>query len=119
MGSYDPEVRRRVLAAITRIVEGEAQVAGALRPPDIESIETSPAVVNDAEGTTGTRPALEDVVGPGRLIDSGPVTGSEDVGVLATAAEAPCVFWLLGGADPALFAQARDVREARRRSSTS
>jgi metal-dependent amidase/aminoacylase/carboxypeptidase family protein len=96
--SYDPEVRQRVLAAITRIVEGEARVAGAPRPPHVESIETAPAVVNDADGATRTRPALEAVVGPGRLIDPGPVTGSEDVGVLATAAGAPCVFWLLGGA---------------------
>ena len=111
--SYDPEVRQRVLAAITRIVEGEARVAGAPRPPHIESIETAPAVVNDADGATRTRPALEEVVGPGRLIDPGPVTGSEDVGVLATAAGAPCVFWLLGGADPALFGQARDMREIR------
>ena len=62
--SYDPEVRQRVLAAITRIVEGEALVAGAPRPPHIESIETAPAVVNDADGATRTRPALEEVVGP-------------------------------------------------------
>jgi hippurate hydrolase len=34
------------------------------------------------------------------------VTGSEDVGLLATAAGAPCVYWLLGGADPAAFAGA-------------
>ena len=34
------------------------------------------------------------------VIDPGPVTGSEDVGSLATAAGAPCVYWLLGGADP-------------------
>ena len=33
--------------------------------------------------------------------------------MLATAAGAPCVFWLLGGADPALFGQARDMREIR------
>jgi len=29
-----------------------------------------------------------------RVVDPGPVTGSEDVGVLATAAGAPIVFWL-------------------------
>ncbi|MET0977480.1 MAG: amidohydrolase, partial [Paeniglutamicibacter terrestris] len=32
------------------------------------------------------------------------VSGSEDVGVLATAAKVPLVYWLLGGADPELFA---------------
>jgi hypothetical protein len=39
------------------------------RIPDIESIESSPAVVNDAEGATRTRPAVEDLVGPDRLIE--------------------------------------------------
>ena len=42
-------------------------------------------------------------------MDPGPVTGSEDVGILATAAVAPCVFWLLGGADPTAFAGATDI----------
>jgi hypothetical protein len=37
------------------------------------------------------------------IVDPGPVTGSEDVGVLASAAGAPCVYWLLGGTDPAHF----------------
>lgn len=105
--SYDLDVRQQVLAAITRIVEGEARTAGAARPPTIESFESAPSVVNDEAATARSRPALEAVVGAARVIDPGPVTGSEDVGVLATAAGAPCVFWLLGGADPALFSQVR------------
>lgn len=35
------------------------------------------------------------------VIDPGPVPGSEDVGQLAAIAGVPCVYWLLGGADPA------------------
>ena len=111
--SYDPDVRAQVLGAVTRIVEGEAAVAGARRKPEIVSIESAPAVVNDAEAAARIRPALEGVVGPGRVIDPGPVTASEDVGVLAAAAGVPCVFWLLGGADPAPFARARGIEEMR------
>ena len=111
--SYNPDVRERVLDAISRIVAGEAQVAGATRAPAVMSIESSPAVVNDEDATSRTRPALEAVVGAGRVIDPGPVTGSEDVGVLATAADAPCVFWLLGGADPAPFATCTSLDEIR------
>ncbi|GAA2477522.1 amidohydrolase [Terrabacter carboxydivorans] len=107
--TYDPRVRDRVLGAVTRIVEGEAAAAGAPRPPVIETFEQAPAVVNDVAGAERTKPALEAVVGAGRVLDPGPVTGSEDVGVLATSAGAPCVFWLLGGADPALFAAADDL----------
>jgi hippurate hydrolase len=94
------------LAAIERIVRGEAQTAGAPQPPTIEPVDVAPAVINDAEGAARTRPALESVVGIGRVVDPGPVTGSEDVGVLAQAAGAPIVYWLLGGAEPAHFAGA-------------
>lgn len=40
------------------------------------------------------------------MIDPGLVSGSEDVGVLATAAGVPLVYWLLGGIDPALVGDA-------------
>ena len=56
-----------------------------------------------------TRPALEALVGADRVFDPGLVTASEDVGLLASAAAAPCVFWLFGGSDPAQFAGASDV----------
>ena len=104
--TYSLEVRTRILAAIERIVRGEAQTAGAPQAPTIEPLDVAPAVINDAEGAARTRPALESVVGIGRVVDPGPVTGSEDVGVLAQAASAPIVYWLLGGAEPAHFAGA-------------
>ncbi len=107
--TYDPGVRQHVLAAIDRIVTAEAAASRAPVPPVVESIESAPAVVNDPEAVTRTLVALTGVVGEARLVDPGPVTGSEDVGVLAAAAGAPCVFWLLGGADPAPFASAADL----------
>lgn len=112
--TYDTAVRARVLDAVGRIVRGEAAAAGAPREPEIESYETAPAVVNDAAETAHVRGVLESVVGAGRVVDPGPVTGSEDVGLLALAAGAPLVFWLLGGADPALFAGAGSVEEMTR-----
>jgi len=50
------------------------------------------------------------------ILDPGLVTGSEDVGMLATAAGAPCVYWLLGGADPAGFDGATTIGEVAARS---
>ena len=41
------------------------------------------------------------------------MTGSEDVGLLATAAGVPCVYWFLGGSDPALFTGVTTIEEAR------
>jgi metal-dependent amidase/aminoacylase/carboxypeptidase family protein len=103
------DVRTRVLSALERIVRGEAVAAGAPRDPDITLGTSFPAVVNDPEAASLTQPALEGVAQ--MVVDPGLVTGSEDVGVLATAAGAPCVFWLLGGADPANFDGATTVAE--------
>jgi hypothetical protein len=52
---------------------------------------------------------LDTDLGPGRVVDPGPFTGSADVGLRARAAEAPCVFWFLGRADPSAFAQAQGL----------
>ena len=98
--TFDPAVRRRVLDAINRIVHGEATTSGAPRAPEVELTMSFPAVVNDLAAVDRSRPAFAALLGADRVLDPGVVTGSEDVGLLATAAEAPCVFWLLGGGDP-------------------
>jgi amidohydrolase len=100
--TFSEEVRVSVLDAIERIVRHVAAAAGAPRPPDIELQEAFPAVVNDPAAVERTEPALVSVTG--MVVRPGPVTGSEDVGLLARGADAPCVYWLLGGADPAAFA---------------
>lgn len=105
--TYDAQVRTRVLAAIERIVRAEAAASGAPRDPLIEHPDHFPLLYNDPDGCARTVPALASAVGSARrVIDPGPVTGSEDVGELAKAAGAPCVYWILGGADPAPFAGA-------------
>ena len=104
--TYDEAVRKHLLEAIARIAQAESEASRAPRPPEVEMLESAPAVVNDPAAVERTLVALEGVVGAGRVIAPGPVTGSEDVGVLAAAGSAPLVFWLLGGADPAAFAGA-------------
>src|SRR5262249_50342515 len=108
--TYDTSVRDRVLTAIERIVRAEAQASGADREPGGRRPESGPAVVNDAAAVDRTRAALAAVVGADGVVDPGPVAGSEDVGVLAAAAGAPIVFWLLGGADAAAFAGASGLQ---------
>lgn len=109
--SYDEGVRARVLGAVDRIVRAEAAASGAPREPEVLATESAPAVVNDADAVARVRAALEGVVGAAHVVEPGPVTGSEDVGVLATAAGAPLVYWLLGGADPAAFAGASGLAD--------
>jgi hippurate hydrolase len=114
--SFDPRVRQRTLAAIERIVRAEAQASAAPREPLIELIDSFPALVNEPGAVARTRPALEALVGAERVFDPGLITASEDVGLLASAADAPCVFWLFGGADPARYAGAANAEEIAARS---
>ena len=107
--TFDPKVRERTLAAITRITQAEAEASGAPTLADVDHTDYFPPLVNDPEAMGRTRAAFVDWLGAGRVVDPGVLTGSEDCGVLADAAGAPCVFWILGGADPALFAAARSL----------
>ncbi|WP_029136772.1 amidohydrolase [Nakamurella lactea] len=109
--SYDEKVRSRMVAAIERIVRAEAAAAGATREPTVELMYGFPAVVNDIAGSAKATELFTGLLGPGRVVDPGLITGSEDVGVLAAASGAPCVFWLLGGGDPAPFAGAGTVEQ--------
>jgi amidohydrolase len=109
--SFEKPVRDQVVAAAERIVRAEALASGAPAEPDITLLESFPAVVNDPAACDRTRERFEADLGPGLVVDPGLVTGSEDVGILATAATAPCVYWLLGGADPAAFAGAAGLDE--------
>ena len=107
--TFTVDVRDRVVEAIGRIARAEAAASDAPKPPDVELTSSFPAVSNDQAAVDRTRPALQGIAT--MVVDPGPVTGSEDVGLLAIAAGVPCVYWLLGGADPAVFEGAADFEE--------
>lgn len=101
--SYDEATRTRILDAVDRIVRGEAAAAGAPQDPTVTETEQFPVVVNDAAALSRTLDAFTAWLGAENVMDPGAGAGSEDVGILATAAGAPLSYWLLGGTDPALF----------------
>lgn len=102
--TFDNAVRSTVLGAIERIAKAEAAASGATREPEIVFEESFPLTRNDPAATERTAAALRRALGDNHVIDPGLVSGSEDVGVLATAAGVPLVYWFLGGFEPALFA---------------
>lgn len=104
--TVDAAVRERVLGSVRRIVQAEADASGTTTPPEIVEVLSGPATVNSAEHVEILRERFAAVWGDQAVIDYGTVSGSEDVGILATAAGAPLVFWITGGADPAAFATA-------------
>jgi amidohydrolase len=100
--TFDPDVRERVLAAITRIVNAEAAAAGAPEP-EIAPINGFPLLRNDVEATNRITTAFTDAFGAEFVHEATPKTGSEDFGAFAEAARVPSVFWNFGGFDPALY----------------
>lgn len=112
--SFNEDVRQKVLASVERIVNAEAEAAGATQKPDIVNFESFPPVVNDSgDASERVLAGFRDQLGV-LVIDPGPVTGSEDVGIFATEAGVPCVYWVLGGADPEQFAGLTSMDEMRR-----
>lgn len=99
--TFSSRVRERLLDAIRRITFGNAQAAGATRLPEIDIIQSFPLLINDPEATAKTNLALESLPGV-EVLDPGALTSSEDMGAFSVAADAPGVYWLLGGADPTL-----------------
>lgn len=112
--TYTDDVRDRVLAAIDRIARGEAIASGASDEPLVKvSPDSFPVLINDPDAVERTRTALS--ASGALVVDPGLVSGSEDVGMLATAVNAPLVYWLLGGQDPADYEGATTIEELHKR----
>src|SRR5690606_16254636 len=72
--TYDEDVRRRVLDAIRRIVEAEAEASGAPSPPEITPLDRYDLVTNDPEATMRVRAAFVDRFGTDRVVDIAPLS---------------------------------------------
>jgi len=107
--TFDEGVRRRVLAAIERIVNAEAAASGAPRPPEITPIDRYPLVVNDQPATERVVAAFRDHFAAERLVETGPAPASEDFGSFAADTHAPAVYWFVGGTDPDVYSNAKQA----------
>lgn len=102
--TLDSELRERIIGAIERLANAEAEAAGAPKPPLVEIAESFPVTYNDEDSTARVIEAIGEVLGENRVVDAGVISGSEDVGILASSVGVPLVYWFLGGSDPQLFA---------------
>ena len=108
---FNDEVRDKARAAIDRIIRAEAAASGAQKDPEITTTVSFPVLANDPDACARLTEIFN--AGVGVALDPGPVTGSEDVGLLASAVGVPCAYWFLGGSDPALFEGVTTIDEAR------
>ena len=105
--TFDEDVRKRVLAAIERIVNAEAEASRAPRKPEITPLDRYPLVKNEPAATKRAMDAFRSYFGADRVKDTQPTTASEDFGSFGTEWQAPSVFWFVGGTDPETYAKAR------------
>jgi amidohydrolase len=105
--TFDAGVRTRVLAAITRIVNAEAEASGAPRKPEITTLDHYPLNVNDPDASERVVEAFKHHFGAERVRETGPAPASEDFGSFGSEWHAPSVFWFVGGTEPGVYAKAK------------
>jgi len=104
--TYKQDVRKQILAAITRITKGEAAAAGAPREPLIDRYQGDESVYNDPALAQRLRAPLEAALGKNNVVIAEPITTSEDFSYYVEEG-VPGFYFSLGGADPAKFAEAK------------
>ena len=78
--TFDAGVRKRVLAAIERIVNAEAAASGAPRTPEITPLDHYPLNLNDAEASKRVAEAFPPHFSADAGAPTGPAPASEDFG---------------------------------------
>jgi len=107
--TFDAGVRERVLAAIERIVNAEAEASGAPRKPEITILDRYPLNVNDRDASKRVSDAFRQYFGVDRVRETGPAPASEDFGSFGSEWHSPSVFWFVGGTDPQTYAKAKEA----------
>ncbi len=109
--TFDEGVRKRVLAAIERIVNAEAEASGAPRKPEITTLDHYPLNLNDRDASKRVVDAFRAHFGAERVRETGPAPASEDFGSFGTEWHSPSVFWFVGGTDPQAYAKAKQANK--------
>src|SRR5689334_5956006 len=105
--TFDDGVRKRVLTAIERIVNAEAEASGAPRKPEITTLDHYPLNLNDRDASRRLVEAFRKHFGAERVRETGPAPASEDFGSFGSEWHSPSVFWFVGGTDPDIYAKAK------------
>lgn len=109
--SYDPAVREKLFAGITRTANGVAQMAGAPAPDvSVHSGVNYNAVVNDPAVTARTAKAFKAAFGDKAHEMPSPMSGSEDYSEFIEAG-VPSLYFAVGAYEPERVAEAKKKGE--------
>jgi hippurate hydrolase len=104
--TFKQDVRKQIVAAITRIANAEAAAAGAPREPLVERYEGTDSVYNDPNLAERLRAPLVAALGKDKVVTGEPIAPSEDFSYFVEQG-VPGFYFSLGGADPQKFVQAK------------
>jgi len=106
--TFDEGVRKRVLAAIERIVNAEAEASGAPQKPEITPLDRYSPAKNDPDAFKRVGDAFRKYFPVGQVQETEPTSASEDFGTFGAEWGVPSVFWFVGGTDPGVYASAQN-----------
>ena len=102
MRSYSEKTRKRMLAAIHRIVRAECQASGSPKDPDFKTLFTFPVTNNDAATTNRVAKAFAGHFGD-NASEAAQQTVSEDFSIIPDAAGVPYTYWSIGFTERATY----------------
>jgi len=110
--TYEPEVRQRILDALSRIANGIAQAGG--MPPDrmpvvkVNETEKTTPIYNDPKLTGRVAASLQKALGRDKVLPLEPMMGSEDFGAYGLdGMQIPSVLFRLGAIDAQRIANSK------------
>jgi amidohydrolase len=104
--TFKADIRKQILAAITRITNAESLAGGAPKEPLIEHYESTDSVYNDPALAQRLRVPLEAALGKENVITEEPITPSEDYAFFVEQG-VPSLYMSLGGANPQKYAETK------------
>jgi hippurate hydrolase len=104
--THDEDVREYMLGAIRRICCAECTASGAPRDPEFTTLSSYPLTINDEPASGRIGEAFKHWFGE-RAFETEPAAASEDFSVFGQTWCVPYVFWIVGGTDVQVYAQAK------------
>ena len=105
--TYDPGVRKRVVAAVKRVVRGESETSGLPKEPEIIQVEDVPSIINDGATIKKLEAVFKSQFGESSVSEMVRNTASDDFSILAEAGNIPCAYWTIGGVEPSVWQEAK------------
>jgi amidohydrolase len=110
MRAYSEDARLKLIDGVKRTANGVAEAYGVApdRMPEITTLESTVATINDAALAERMRKVAVQTLGATNVDPARPIMGSEDVGYFSLEGKIPFIIFYLGAADSAKLAASKN-----------